>query len=285
MIDFQSINGKLFQITQGSVSGTEIVNRNLNSEFSEFFQDIDGHLYIGHNCGLSDLDFQIFWMNSLRNYNIFDLFNQVRLFQLPARKVDPYFYSVPVLLAPLLDLAARGFKGPFPKFMNKSALLGNGNEYRRRNMFPIGSVPANKGFQSFNLLGLVLFDLGRWSQAETQYLQALAQEPDSVEVHNNLGLLYYRQGRMQEAEAQYLSGLHKDFEYFGLHFNLGNLYRAMGRLNEAVAAYRLAIRFNARWAAPHNHLGEVYLELGLKDQAEVEFTAAVAVELKNESAD
>ena len=134
-------------------------------------------------------------------------------------------------------------------------------------------------------LGLVLFDLGRWSQAETQYLQALAQEPDSVEVHNNLGLLYYRQGRMQEAEAQYLSGLHKDFEYFGLHFNLGNLYRAMGRLNEAVAAYRLAIRFNARWAAPHNHLGEVYLELGLKDQAEVEFTAAVAVELKNESAD
>ena len=134
-------------------------------------------------------------------------------------------------------------------------------------------------------LGLVLFDLGRWSQAETQYLQALEQEPDSVEVHNNLGLLYYRQGRMQEAEAQYLSGLHKDFEYFGLHFNLGNLYRAMGRLNEAVAAYRLAIRFNARWAAPHNHLGEVYLELGLKDQAEVEFTAAVAVELKNESAD
>jgi tetratricopeptide (TPR) repeat protein len=90
---------------------------------------------------------------------------------------------------------------------------------------------------------------------------------------------------MQEAEAQYLSGLHKDFEYFGLHFNLGNLYRAIGRLNEAVAAYRLAIRFNARWAAPHNHLGEVYLKMGLKDQAEVEFTAAVAVELKNESAD
>ena len=81
LIDFQSINGKFFQITQGSLSGTEIVNRNLNSEFSELFQGIDGHPYIGHNCGLSDLDIHILWLNSLRYYSIFDFFNQVRFVQ------------------------------------------------------------------------------------------------------------------------------------------------------------------------------------------------------------
>jgi len=82
------------------------------------------------------------------------------------------------------------------------------------------------------ILGLALQNLGRTSEAETSFQNAIAIHA-STSFSINLGNLYCGQGRLGDAIAQYGQALAQDPGHAGAHYNLGNAHRAKGDLIES----------------------------------------------------
>ncbi|HEX6852634.1 MAG TPA: protein kinase [Candidatus Polarisedimenticolaceae bacterium] len=130
-------------------------------------------------------------------------------------------------------------------------------------------APARRDAASVrSALGLLYADVGRWSQAEATYAQAieaterlLAEDPGSVvdrlrlgEIHDRLGIARMRQGKLAESEASYAKAIaeretaQKASPSFETGYplvegynNLGTLYAGTGRAAEAEAMFRKAL--------------------------------------------
>ena len=63
-------------------------------------------------------------------------------------------------------------------------------------------ISTESGAVHFNL-GVALQGMGRLSDAEASYSQAIALKPDYAEAHNNLGVTLQGMGRLSDAEASY----------------------------------------------------------------------------------
>ena len=102
--------------------------------------------------------------------------------------------------------------------------------------------------------GRELASKGKPEAAVEAYREAIIQNPDYAEAHNNLGNLMRDAGRSKEAEHYYRRAVDLRPAYGLAHLNLACLHHADGRHAKARAAYKKAIKARPDWAEPHYNL-------------------------------
>jgi len=131
--------------------------------------------------------------------------------------------------------------------------------------------------EAHNNLGNTLQELGRLDEAEASYTQAIALNPDYAGAHSNLGNTLKELGRLDEAEASYTQAIALNPDKAEAHSNLGSTLKALGRLDEAEASYMQAIELKPDYAGAHYNLGNTLKALGRLDESEVSYAQAIAL--------
>ncbi len=126
-------------------------------------------------------------------------------------------------------------------------------------------------------LGNTLKGLGRLDEALASYTQAIALKPDYAQAHSNLGITLYELGRLEEALASFNRAIALKPDYAQAHSNLGNTLKKLDRLDEAEASYTQAIALKPNLAEAYYNLGNVLKELGRLDEALTSFNQAIAL--------
>jgi protein O-GlcNAc transferase len=98
-------------------------------------------------------------------------------------------------------------------------------------------------------------------QAIALYKELLVETP-AAETWNNLGNLYQDLGRYAEARDAYAQALQLNPAYFAVHNNQGNLLRRQGKLEEAVASFDRALAHQPNFAEAWNNRGVALADLG-----------------------
>tara|TARA_B100001057_G_scaffold491894_1_gene583130 strand:+ start:150 stop:2546 length:2397 start_codon:yes stop_codon:yes gene_type:complete len=124
-------------------------------------------------------------------------------------------------------------------------------------------------------LGVMLKELDRLDEAEASYEQATALNSDFTEAHSNLGNMLRELGRLDEAETSLRKAIASKSDFAEAHSNLGVTLKDMGRLEEAEASLRTAIVLKSDFAEAHSNLGITLRELGRSDEAEVSYGRAI----------
>ncbi|KZP04245.1 TPR-like protein [Athelia psychrophila] len=175
-----------------------------------------------------------------------------------------------------------------------------------RNLFGSNDI---RTLNVMHLLARVCASLGRYQEAEPQFLQVLAateeqlgaDHPDTLAIVNNLASLYESQGRFNEAESLYGRALAGKEKQLGTDHpatlvtvdNLARLYKSQGRFNEAEGLYGRALAGNEKQlGADHpdtlatvNNLAMLYQGQGRFNEAESLYGRALAGKEKQLGAD
>jgi tetratricopeptide (TPR) repeat protein len=130
---------------------------------------------------------------------------------------------------------------------------------------------------ALNLLGALVYDDKRFSEAEEYFAKVLMLQP-GAESHNSMGIVLKAQGKYEEAVEHYQQALALKPNQPEVLSNLGNVLKETGKLEAAIAAYQQALAINPNYAEAHNNLGIVY-----KEQHDLEAAIAcyqTAIQLK-----
>jgi predicted O-linked N-acetylglucosamine transferase (SPINDLY family) len=120
-------------------------------------------------------------------------------------------------------------------------------------------------------------EMGRLSEAEISYRQAVSLEPEFAEACGNLGDLLDDQGRGSEAEACYRRALALKPDLHEAHLNLGFILAKRNQLADAIASYKKALELQPNYPEAHNNLGLALNALGRHAEAEASFHRALAL--------
>ncbi len=127
-----------------------------------------------------------------------------------------------------------------------------------------------------NALGVVLLDLRKPAEAETEFQKAVDLDPSYAEALHNLGLSFAEQGRYEQAIAAYRKAISMpiyptpDVGYY----NLGRAYAQVGKFREAEDALRTAIQLQPNLGAAYYQLGVVLVGTGRREEAKGAFRKA-----------
>lgn len=91
-----------------------------------------------------------------------------------------------------------------------------------------------------NLLGLVYFKMGSYSEAEVIYRRLVSENPSVFTLHSNLGLILFKLRKLEESERHLLRAIELRPNYAKSHLYLGMLYRQKGKLGLALEHLRFA---------------------------------------------
>jgi type IV pilus assembly protein PilF len=134
--------------------------------------------------------------------------------------------------------------------------------------------PDNAVFR--NALGVVLLDLRKPAEAETEFRKAVELDPGYAEAQHNLGLSFAEQGRWEQAIAAYRKALSLPIyptPEVG-YYNLGRAYVQIGKPKEAEEALRTAIELQPKLGAAYYQLGVVLTSTGRQEEAKALFRRA-----------
>ena len=126
-------------------------------------------------------------------------------------------------------------------------------------------------------LGVTFKELGKLEEAEASTAQAIILKPDYAEAHSNLGDILLELGRLEEAQASYTKAIMLKPDLVESHINLGVTLKELGKLEEAQAIYTKAIALRPGYAEAHYNLGVTLQELGRLGEAEASYTQAIAI--------
>jgi tetratricopeptide (TPR) repeat protein len=126
-------------------------------------------------------------------------------------------------------------------------------------------------------LGQILFDMGRYEEAERVWSTALSQNPDVGELHYLAGRALHGQGRIAEARDHYVEAVASWPWYSPAHNNLAVTQERLGERDEALINYQQAVRLDPLNEMAWGSLGRLLVD-GVPDFAEA--CLERAVELK-----
>jgi tetratricopeptide (TPR) repeat protein len=129
-----------------------------------------------------------------------------------------------------------------------------------------------KEFRPNFYLAEALAALGRFADAESHYVTALAVDPQSAAAESGLGRALAKQNRLPEAEPHYRRAAQLDAAYRDALLELASLFEAAKRPADAIAIYR---QFPEN-AGVRERLGELLLEAGKPEDAAANLETAVA---------
>ena len=124
---------------------------------------------------------------------------------------------------------------------------------------------------SWKVLGVVLKQTGRPSEALSAMEQSVKLAPGDAEAHCNLGNTFKDLGRIGEAEASYTQATELQPSLAEAHSNLGITLKDLGRFDEAEARYRQAIVLKPDFAEARYNLGALLFKRRKYNLAEEQF--------------
>jgi predicted TPR repeat methyltransferase len=125
--------------------------------------------------------------------------------------------------------------------------------------------PASPTFH--NSLGNVEKHLGHIEQAIFHYQEALKSPLASSAVHNNLGTLLQRKKEWAEASECYRKALEIRPEYADAHYNLSMVLTEQGQYAEAITHLELTLTHQENHPQAHFHLAQLLLQQQRPEQA------------------
>jgi predicted O-linked N-acetylglucosamine transferase (SPINDLY family) len=114
---------------------------------------------------------------------------------------------------------------------------------------------------------------GQFAEAEPIYRRILVQQPQSADAHQLLGVVVYALGRRNEAIELFGKAAALDPSRSDYQFNLGVLLGEVARWDEAIAAYQRAVALRPDFAEAQFSLAEALLAAGRLDEAVAAFQA------------
>lgn len=132
-------------------------------------------------------------------------------------------------------------------------------------------VQNPQSINALNGLGVLNDMLGYHKEAQEYFLKALNLDKRSAKNANNLGYSYYLAGDLGEAERYFLDAVTIDSEYERAWANMALVYSRTGRLRAANAAFRKIVPEHI--AA--NNIGYVGLLQGDNQLAQEQFSRAI----------
>jgi tetratricopeptide (TPR) repeat protein len=129
----------------------------------------------------------------------------------------------------------------------------------------------------WKVLGAVLGQTGRKSEAVDANQTAVALSPQDAAAHSNLGNTLKELGKLDEALASYTQAIALKPDLAEAHSNLGFTLKELGRLDEALASFTRALALKPDLAEAHSNLGITLKELGRLDEALASYTQAIAL--------
>ena len=130
---------------------------------------------------------------------------------------------------------------------------------------------------AWKVLGSILGQTGRKSEALNANQKATALSPQDAEARSNLGNILKDLRRLDEAEASYIQAIALKPDFPEAYNNLGNILQQLGRLDEAEASFTQAIALKTDFTQAYNNLGKTLQELGRFDEAESSYKQAIAL--------
>jgi tetratricopeptide (TPR) repeat protein len=106
-----------------------------------------------------------------------------------------------------------------------------------------------------------LYALGRYDDAEAEYLLALNLDPDNWNYENRLAVNYAEAARPDKAVVYYRRAA-EHHPHHVIYFSLGSALQKLGRLDDAVAAFRKSIELKPTFTMALYELGVIYLAQG-----------------------
>ena len=128
----------------------------------------------------------------------------------------------------------------------------------------------------YNNMGNVLVELNRLEKAEVVFRQAIALKPDFAQAYCNLGGTLQKIGKLEEAEASYRKAIVLKPQYPEAYNNLGVTQQEFSKLEEAEASYKQAIALKPDYAEAHFNLGNTLQKIGKLEEAEASYKQATA---------
>ncbi len=116
---------------------------------------------------------------------------------------------------------------------------------------------------------------GRLKEAEAQYREILAREPEHSDALHGLGVLTAHSGNPQSAVALIEQAIASNPHIPDYHHNLGEAYRALQAFDQAITAYQRALALNSDLPVTLFSLGNVYQAQGQLEQAIEAFERAL----------
>ncbi len=111
------------------------------------------------------------------------------------------------------------------------------------------------------------FGAKRYDEAITFYKQALALDPESIDIKYNLGVAFGKKGMLDDSIAAYEQVLAVNPRHAQAHNNLGITYEKKGMAEKAHSEYEKAVSADPNLAPALFNLGKSYLTRGAHDQA------------------
>lgn len=169
-------------------------------------------------------------------------------------------------------------KTPSPEELNSLLMLYQNRKFEDAENL---AISLTKKFPkhpfSWKVLGVILKNTGRASEALIANQKTIVIDPQDVEAYNNMGNTLQELGRLEEAEPIYKQAIALKLEFPEAHNNLGNTLKDLGRLEEAEASYNQAIALKPAYAEAHNNLGVALKELGRLEEAIASYEKATAL--------
>lgn len=138
-----------------------------------------------------------------------------------------------------------------------------------------------KDAQALNELGMVLGDLGRFSEAASALRQALAIQPRFPQALHNLGMALMELGDTEAAAQSFRETLALAPRIALVHADLGEALLRLGRHVEAEASYRRAATLEPASAAAHFGIANALRRQARFADAELEYRRALKLDDKH----
>jgi protein O-GlcNAc transferase len=126
-------------------------------------------------------------------------------------------------------------------------------------------------------LGNSLKELGRLEEAEVSLKRSIELKPDFSQAYGNLGLVQQVLGRFDESEESFRRSIELNSDYTDSHYNLGNTLANLGKKAGAQASYKRAIALKPNFPEAYSNLGHILQSLGRLDESEESLRQAIAL--------
>ncbi len=133
----------------------------------------------------------------------------------------------------------------------------------------------NKSASTHNNYGVLLADLDRNEEAESQYNKAIEIDPKFAIAHTNYALLLQKLNRKSESEEHYLKAIEINPEDPSMHINYANFLREKTQFYDAEKEARIALQAQPENPYAHGILGDIYADEDYFDEAVAEYQTAL----------
>jgi tetratricopeptide (TPR) repeat protein len=123
-----------------------------------------------------------------------------------------------------------------------------------------------------------MHELGRTTEAQHLYEQALGLQPDFAEADYNLALIYYQQQNWARSVAHFSHALAQRPGWAVAWYNLALCLEATGEAHKAISAYRRALDLQPDYPEALYNLGCLLLSQGSYTSAEAAFRRTIALQ-------